>query len=362
MASKKILPVVYPPINGYAHQCALFSMLFARDECLPWIYNNFLQVYSLKDLYKHPSRTGTVDFFYNLYGDWKYFYFKANPWIKFSAMPYNDLKLFKMDRINYLKYCLERNMYLSFDVEGYYVPAYKDFYLQRHIRHKIFIYGYDDDKNHFYMCDNTDTGKCKQDIVLYSDLETSLSSMDDFDEDHKDLFWREKQIYMMEVKKNVEASVKEPLFSKEIFEINLNQILNGMREYLLDSDYTNSYNFSEFYVFGLDCYNELKQYVAHIIQTRQIIDIRGFYSFFMHKRMMLLRLQYLSSKYYVQEVIAPFESLVSDFNILINMLLRANIKQQESFWTKIIEKLDELKTKEVFLLRQFIERFQSDKV
>ena len=71
------------PIRGL-----YFSMLMAREECKPWVFSNFIQIYALKDLYNKGIRTGTIDFFYNLYGDWTYFHLKANPWIRINSMPF----------------------------------------------------------------------------------------------------------------------------------------------------------------------------------------------------------------------------------------------------------------------------------
>lgn len=45
-------------------------------------------------------RTGTVDFFYNLYGDWTCFYLKANPWIRSKSMSYDIFKSIKPDTLS----------------------------------------------------------------------------------------------------------------------------------------------------------------------------------------------------------------------------------------------------------------------
>ena len=359
-SSQKILSLVYPPVNGYAHQCALFSMLFTRQECIPWIYNNFIQVYSLKDLYLHSSRTGTIDFFYNIYGDWKHFYFKANPWIRFSAIPFYDLRSFKLDCIKYLKLCIERDMYLYFDVDIFFIPVYTKYYLQKHQKREILVYGYSDEKQCFFTLNNTKAGKCTQDHVSYKNLEESILFMDEFDKNNEALFWRERQIYMMEVTKNVEASGNDPLFLREIFETNIEQIINGVKEYLLDGGTIRAYGFSEFYVFGTDCYDELIKYIDHIIKTKGKADIRGFYSFFLHKKLMLMRLEYLSDKYDLVETTSLYKTLVDDFNVLIIKLIKADILKKDSIFAKLIDSLNDLKEREISLLKKFIQLINND--
>ena len=351
---EKILPAVYPPVNAYLHQSALFSMLFARDECIPWIYNNFLQVYSLKDLYLHTHRPEAVDFYYNLYGDFRLYYFRANPWIRYSAMPLSDLNIIKMDYIDFLKYCIDRNQYLYFYVDRYYIPVYINHFMQRHQKHGIFIYGYDDETANFFICDHIVFGKCKQDKVAYKDLLVGLGYIGDPDGELRQMKEWQTQLYRMEVMDKAEVRRFDDQFEKDMFEINISQIVSGVKEYLLESDYIHHYDFSKFYVFGLDCYDELSKYAGHAAHTNQQIDIRGFYSFSMHKKMMALRLDYLSERYGVGEIAASYGMLVKDFEILINMIILANVKQSEKSKLRIIDKLADIKKRETALLREFI--------
>lgn len=347
-----ILPIVYPPINGFSHQGALFSILLAREECKPWIFSNFIQTYSLKDLYKNTSRSGTVDFFYNIYGDWKYFHYKANPWIRFSSIPLDYLQLLKFDAVDFLKICIDRNMYVTFDIDTFYISTY-EFYQNTHEKHEIFIYGYDDEMKMFYVGDNMKNGKYCQELVPYDEINDGISQMYEFDKKNN-LFWREKQISMLEVTQNTEASGKDPLFIQEILGLNIKKIVNDIKEYLLIDKYSSGYSYSNFYVFGIECYDELIKYAIYAKETEVSADIRGFYSFYMHKKLMLLRLEFLNNDYELSEIIKEYDILVRKFDVLILLLVKAKMKKENRLLEKVAEILKDSKEYEVHLLNNLI--------
>jgi hypothetical protein len=355
--TSRILPVIYPPINAYPHKGALFSMLMAREECKPWVFSNFIQIYALKDLYNRGMRTGTVDFFYNLYGDWTYFHLKANPWIRINSMPFEFFKLIKSDIVDFIKTCINKNLYLFFDIDMYYIPAYKLFFNKNHLLHEIFIYGYDDDKNVFYMGDNT-TGKYNHDQVTYEEITTSTNALlemyGDNNEDTVLHNYREKSIYMMSIGKNVERNGQDPFFSKDVFEINIKKIINDLKEYLLLDNYAEGYKYSNYYVYGIDCYNELVKFVSYAMETNQCVDRRAFYSFIEHKKLMLLRMEFINGNYDLNRLIERYSNLVNGFNILMALVLKANNTKANDLWERIIVKLKEYKEEEIVLLNELI--------
>ncbi|RCX12564.1 hypothetical protein DFR58_12168 [Anaerobacterium chartisolvens] len=358
-----ILPVVYPPINAFPHQGALFSVLFAREECKPWIFNNFIQIYSLKDLYKNDLRSGTIDFYYNMYGDWMNFYIKANPWIKFNSIPFEFIKSSGINFIEFIKSSINGNCYLFFDVDTYYISEYKYWYMESHTPHDIFIYGYDDEKKLFYMGDNT-IGKYCHGHVTYEELLISLNTLSEiYSGTNEEIFchsYREKAFNLIKVKKNVERSGENPLFQKEIFGININKIINDLKEYLLWDNYGEGYRHSDFYVYGIDCYNELEKFIYYAMETNQEVDYRALYSFIEHKKLMLLRIQYLCNEYGLNILMDKYTILVQNFNLLMKIVLKANIKVNNSkdLWQKAINLLEKFRYDEIILLNEFITKVE----
>lgn len=355
-----ILPVVYPPINGYTHKGALFSMLMAREECKPWVFSNFIQIYTLKDLYNKGIRTGTVDFFYNLYGDWNCFYLKAIPWIRFKSIPYDFFKLIKTDIVDFIKTCINKNFYFFFEIDMYYIPAYTMNFNKKHLLHQLLIYGYDDDKKIFYMGDNT-VGKYNLDQVTYEEIIKSTNAvMKMYEDTNEDAFFRkylDESTYMMSICKNVERSGRGPYFEKDVFEINIKKIINDLKEYLLFDNYAEGYKYSNYYVYGIDCYNELVKFARNAMETNQGVDHRAYYSFIEHKKLMLLRMEFINGNYNydLNQLIERYSNLVNEFNTLMNLILKANIMESNNnLWERIIVKLNEYREEEIVLLNEFI--------
>lgn len=356
--SANILPVVYPPIDAFPHHGAVFSMLFAREECKPWIYNNYIQTFSIKDMYGQKVRSGTVDFFFNQYGDWKYYELKANPWIRTKVVPMDLFDTYKIDIIQFLKKYIDQSNYCFFPIDRYYIPAYKHCYRKRHIDHDIFIYGYDDRKKLFYMSDNT-AYKYEQTTVKYEELSNSFYSIIKlFHRHEKKFFYSEKSIMLLKVMKNTEVNGKNPTYIKETYDINSSKILNDTKEYLLKDNYGEKYRRSEYYVYGIDCYDELEKFVCQY--NIKNIDFRGFYSFLQHKKLMLLRMEYLNVNYNLSEQISEYRKLVNIFNIVISLILRYNTKSENrvkdhNILETIKNYLRQCKESEITILNSFIQ-------
>ena len=171
--------------------------------------------------------------------------------------------------------------------------------------------------------------------------------------------YREKSIYMMSIGKNVERNGQDPFFSKDVFEINIKKIINDLKEYLLLNNYAEGYKYSNYYVYGIDCYNELLKFVRYAMETNQWVDPRAFYSFIEHKKLMLLRMEFINGKNYdLNQLIERYSNLVNGFNILMVLILKANNIKANNLWERIIVKLKEYKEEEIVLLNELIKNSQ----
>jgi hypothetical protein len=245
----------------------------------------------------------------------------------------------------------------------YYISAYKLNFKKNHVLHEIFIYGYDDDKNIFYMGDNT-AGKYNHDKVTYEEITTStnvlLKMYGDNNEDTVLHSYREKSIFMLDIRKNVELNEQDPFFTKDIFDINIKKIINDLKEYLLFDNYAEGYKYSNYYVYGIDCFDELQKFAEHAMETNEIVDTRAFYSFIEHKKLMLLRMEFINGNYDLNQLIERYSELVNGFNILMTLILKANITKVNIIWQQIIENLKKYKEEEIALLNEFIRILSDD--
>jgi len=176
---------------------------------------------------------------------------------------------------------------------------------------------------------------------------------------HKD---REKAIYLMSVEKNIERVGINPLFDKETFCLNIDKILNDIKEYLFINGYGSWYRKSNFYVYGVDCYNELENLVLNAginTENNNYIDRRAFFSFIVQKKLMKMRIKYLNQLYNINDIENQFDLLVEKFTIIMNLVLKTNITKSPDQQKRIIKMLNENRNLEHNILVSFIRHFES---
>ena len=153
-------------INWFWIGAALLSVLYEYPETYPWIYSNYIQIYTLYDLWKQKDRLGTLDFYYHFYGDFNFYEYTANPWIDFNKLPYRMVKdrwgtflEFVKERISkkqYVYMILNRSIYRRDETWWF---------------HPVLIWGYDDNKRELYCADNNRKGKFDTEVISYANFE-----------------------------------------------------------------------------------------------------------------------------------------------------------------------------------------------
>lgn len=132
---KKILPVAESPVKGFSHQAALLSILLGHKKCWEWICNNYIQLFSLRTL--KGERTGTLDFYYMDYNDFRSYEYAANPWIRYFEIPLNMVNINDLEKM--LMEQIDKDFYIQIEIDKYYIHSY-DSYEKEHINHWIYIY------------------------------------------------------------------------------------------------------------------------------------------------------------------------------------------------------------------------------
>ena len=69
-------------------------------------------MFTLRNLYTAIERLGTVDFYYQYYGDFNFYEMKANPWLKFMSIPDEMVKSRWDSRLDFVRECIEKDYYV----------------------------------------------------------------------------------------------------------------------------------------------------------------------------------------------------------------------------------------------------------
>lgn len=334
--------VTEPLMTTYTQHANLLAVLGTDNRTYEWILSNYIQLYINRDFllnwgdfyFQYPYEIRSVE---------------SCKWIttqKYTRKAINELC---GGIINFALYHLKQNSYLNIMIDQYYIPGYYS-YNEEHAHHDIFIFDYNDSRQVFLASDFFDRTGYKTIEVKYSDFEKAfLSVMEDTPEDYD--YFRGLN-YVFSLKNECD------------YKFDVNNILNAVKEYINQTppEYWTSYNYSNSkdIIFGSGIYTTLKNYIIRLQNENAniFIDYRPFYLIFDHKKLMLLRMRYLSENNYFtnkNQIIEAFEKLVEQTKILYLTCVKFNIKYNKDAFSQINKMLDYIEKEEEKLLKAYFE-------
>lgn len=343
------LPIETPEADACCEMAAVFSILKTDKKYVPWLLNNFIQIYCLRDLHKALPKVkrGTLNFFYNLYGDWSLFELTANPCLDFEKISFStfDNSGFSLNIIQFMKEQLVKGKYIFTGDDEYFIKNSLH-YLKRSYGHTLFINGYTEEG--FIAHDNLKSGKYETVLVSFDDILKSFESLVEKKEIAAQAnlsglcFLTPKREFRNQ---NVE----------ELFKINLNMISVGIHQYLNHREYCQLYRDMSFFRFGIDCYEELQKF----LQRTEKIDWRAFCYMLDHKRVMMFRLREINEderlSVELNEQIHSYESIVKGIEQILVVILKFNITRREQLLGDLVEKISAIRKREELILNDVLQ-------
>lgn len=352
---KKILPISEPEPMSSSHQATIFSILKTRKEGISWLVNNYIQLFCLKNMYEARAvRRGTLDYYYNLYGDWSLFEFSANPLLEYNLIGYQILRRYRGNfrLIDFLISMINDEKYLYIGIDKYYIRYYEECG-NEHSSHHLFINGYDKQEEIFIAHDNFKGGKYCEHKVSFLEVREAFESV----LDNKML---EADAYaggIITLKPKVRYWHRE---IKDMFTINVGQIVCYIKEYLMLPVYRERYDYSRDYVFGIECYAELEKLVYWSQENVQEVDHRAFCCMRDHKKIMIFRLKELE-KYLgrsLEEYIFSMKIVEENLSLIIMKILKYNFNKKNKILKEIIQTIKWIKEEESSILMKFINEME----
>jgi hypothetical protein len=142
---KRILPLRQPPIISYYTYMFRLGIMAARDEYLPWLFSNHIQLFhipgELLHFYTHPwcttprSRDACLS---------------TCPLLDSMALDRGMWRhILAGDPVSYVIQCIDDGYYVQVDEDDFYVPSSVHFGRQ-HLLHELLIVGYDQERELLY--------------------------------------------------------------------------------------------------------------------------------------------------------------------------------------------------------------------
>lgn len=348
-----LLPITSVNVRGFSHQAALLSILMAYDECKAWVCNNFIQIFSLKNLCD-SWRSGTLDFYYMDYNDFRSYEYTANPWIKWYSIPIDIIKDENdYNIIDFITTKLNDEFYIYLRVDTYFISAYSD-YKNNHRIHCLYICGYNKKDSTIMCLDNFAGGvfglmeiPMKEIVAAYNGSYSEYIRRPKLNRQDKIC----PSVCIFQI-----VLTAEEIMNPDINEVNLSRIICSLENYLEMGRDNLAYMKSTYYVYGIEAYNELTKFTYRNYEKCEEMDIRAFCSMKDHKSLMIWRLQYIEDKYNIclQDIIKSYVCLEAKLNTIIMQILKFNLSRDAMILEKIRRNIEECLDKEKVVVENLI--------
>ncbi len=314
--------IVNPLITHIPFDNCIFSLLNDDDDSfLNLIMNHYIDI---------SFESVENDFFYN---------FKNNyPWngyegIKYSFIPRIILEANQIEYTNLILSFINQGFNVLCYVNEYYIKAYPLRYQKRHVSHEIMLYGFDLEKQIFYVKDFFDLFTYSENIVTFGELTDSFVNY------HKT---------MNTMDTGIAAMKKDENYTYHFNPVNFQQKLKNFNNISLSN--TNI-------TYNINIFDRLYEYLSNE-QYYNPRCLRVFFNLIKeHAVLMQRRCMYLKSLFPNPEfdnILTKYEEIKNETTISRNSFIKKEIRSRNM----MIPKTDDLK-KYCLALKQMKEEYST---
>ncbi|MEK8205408.1 hypothetical protein NST41_07425 [Paenibacillus sp. FSL L8-0696] len=235
----------------------------------------------------------------------------------------------KTNIVECMKALIRDGYYLFMVLEQYYIPGSYGFGKYSY-PHDVMLYGFNENEKVFYIADNL-SGKYRFSKCSFSQFESAYFSL----EKRKDRL--DSKICLLRKKSN----------SHEKFD--LLRVVDTLHGYWKSaSPEIRSSNWSKSFsgcVKGLEVYNNLKEYIALLTHDEAIFDIRPFHALWEHKKIMVMRIQFMIDNGYIiksDKILENYKMIEKKSLSHRNLFIKYNFTKDIAIINRIIEGIDEI--------------------
>jgi len=335
---KKILKIAPASIHTFSHNIVLLTILETSSLTEPWILSHYTNLF-----FTRKGNTG--DFFSAYDGDWQYFEHKTCPWIRYLRYDRNLLRD-HCDIINLCKSMINNDTYVYVCVDEYYISNYTSGNGKSHFLHPVFIYGYDDEEQMFYVADHFSNGVFSSQKIRISEFQTAYNS--EFQE--QDFL---EGIVGMQLRKSSACFHIQNV--PEMFELNISKIIEDIKSYLCINSI---YKTNDHYYVGIQYYNALMSVIHDKKAGNEYeINVRMFCTLLDHKIMMKRRIEYMLNHAYIAsnhvDMLNIFKSIEQNTLLLLRLVVKYGINPSHNLldrMEKLITSICDVETKTLMQL------------
>ncbi len=339
--SNMTLPMQIPFISCYPYHANLFSVILNNRTSLPWIFNNYV-------LLESPKKNDIgmrIDFYSSLL-------WKTCPWIYYQRISRELVNLKWKLVTDFVIKSISLGYYVYFNVDTFFISSY-DSYQKHHAIHDIFVFGYDDQKQMFNVADNFRSGVYSHDEISFKELIEGYSNINKTKGGRLDgeidwlngielISYRDKYGYNFDI---------------DLLKCDLHDYLHSQNSRKIGWARSDQFWKNEC-IYGIGIYDILVNYLENNIRKNEQYDMRPFHVLWEHKKMMVLRLEFLLDQNYIIESSGLVEEYkhIEELSLIIrNLWIKSSITKNGKILNDILYKLDELRKLEFTCIQRIIE-------
>jgi hypothetical protein len=322
-------PVVY----CYPIHLNHFLIITRNDKYEPWMYSNYIQLSCPPEL--PYDRTKILDFFqYDFFDP----FYRTSPFLEETRVKRMENS---RDITGAYKEALDSGTYLNVFVDDFYVP-FRQVHGKIHTPHDLFLFGYSDKEQVFYVMGYDAYGNPKEYAVDYGLLAEAYQGVNVLlqQEPYRDSTWLidDYRMKYRDADRGLEVS----------------------RITYLIKCFLDSASFDEMpgTVCGTAVYGLIKEYYSNYFQSETEFDVRPLHLLCEHKTLMQKRAAFLRKELSLdlREIHSRFALLQQDFLNLRNTFIKRHISGKRLTPGQFQSTLDELAEREAETCRLLLDK------
>lgn len=337
---RKVLKLGNPIQDTYNYDAYTFAILDGNsDNYLPWVFSNYILVMANGD----SSEKGDV---FLRFADCESL---KTGLVNRQLLSWSAFSQLGLDINEIVRKFIDQEYYAYFQVDEYYIPE-TFCYQKEHFVHDIMIYGYDTEKQIFYVCGYNKEFLFGRRICTFTEFQEALYA----NKCEKDKMWADKIRFY-----KYNRGMKYPLNTK-LIKLYLKDYLNGESTFETYDRYDSTENDV---VYGIKVYdlilkhiNQVKESIVHNERTRKL-DYRIFRFLFQYKKLMLMRLEYISKNDTdLGEIPEEYKEEYTCSKKIHGLALRFELLNDTSILDKMSRYITEMEKQDRIILKKVIDK------
>lgn len=340
---KELYLLKKPLLNTYGLLADLLAIIAEVDKEGLWLASNYNNIVAFKP--DAPFNLYELSILQNRECGLNMFY--QCPFVDFYK--YRRSEIDKDKIIDFIKNYINEKYYILLNIDRQFI---KEYGIHERANHEVMVYGFDDEKEIFLLCDNKLDGRYSTDIICtFEEMKNGYINYI-VDNEMQDLH---DSIVLIKPTNNRFGLN----FTLEIF-------INQIKEYLnLQASFGGREN-REYWIYGIDYYSYLIEYIEKILKNEGKglkKDIRCFCALYDHKKSISFSLKYFTEKGIIdQKYLNKYKTIEETAFLIRNIMLKIHIHYSEKNMTSLLNYIKSIEVEERKQLLNFIKEIEITKI